>query len=575
MMKTLRNILVLFSSLFVLHSAAQTSACPDVFASPDTSLCGTGGCVNLNAVVQGTYGTNTYSVNQIGYNPFPYTGGNQVLVNIDDIWSAVIPMPFCFDFFGQTYNQLLIGSNAIITFDVAQANQYCQWPISQPIPSTGNPMNSIMAPFHDIDPSVGFTANINWQVFGTAPCRQFVISWDSVPMFSCTSIYASSQLVLHETTNIIDVYMRNKPLCSTWNTGAAILGIQNATGTVAYTASNYNYPTQWTAQNEGWRFMPSGTPNFTFEWQDMSGTQLSTNTSYQVCPSQTTQYVAVVTNTSCAGTITVYDTIQIGISPGNVTTLSTSSPDICNGGVGSATTNPSGGQGPYTYTWQPGNQTTQTINGLTAGSYTVSIVDANGCAETDTIIVANTNPPVNPIIVSDAPNGQVVQAGPGSPVQFCFTTAAPGTIQTWNWLLSNAQTSNLQNACFTVSDSGLYCVQLAVQDTNGCLDTANSCVRVISEAVISFPNVFTPNGDNNNDIFLATASGVKDLKVVIYDRWGVQVYEWNGVTTGWNGKTTKGKMATDGVYYWVATITDFQDKVTEQKGFVHLISTKQ
>src|SRR5262249_19551154 len=90
-------LLLLLPAVFFLlpeKISAQAVACPAVVAGPDTSLCGTGGCVTMNAAIQGTVSTNTYNVGSIPYNPFPYNGTNQVLVNIDDIWSNVIPLPF-------------------------------------------------------------------------------------------------------------------------------------------------------------------------------------------------------------------------------------------------------------------------------------------------------------------------------------------------------------------------------------------------------------------------------------------------------------------------------------------------
>lgn len=565
-----------FFLLFMLLSSgsvfAQGTACPDVVAGPDTSLCGTGGCVTLNASIQGTVSTNTYTVGAVPYNPFPWVGANAVLVNIDDIWDDVVPLPFCFDFFGQTYNNVVIGSNALITFDVTQANQYCQWPINAAIPSATCPMNSIMAPWHDIDPSIGNFARVTWEVYGTAPCREMVISWDTVPMFSCNGMIASSQMVLHETTNIIDVYIKAKPLCSSWNAGAAILGIQNATGTTAYVVPGYNYPTQWTANNEGWRFTPSGTQQYVFGWTDIAGNPLSTQQTFQVCPTQSTSYIATIVNQTCNGPLTVSDTVTIGVSPSTVSTVSDSTPDICNAGVGTATTNPTG-QGPFTYFWQPGGGTTQTITGLSAGTYTVTVLDAAGCATTSTVQVINVNPPINPVLTSNAVNGTINQTGPNTPVQICLTTTSPGSIATWNWLFDGTQTSILQSPCFTESDSGLYCATVAVTDTNGCQDTGNICVRVQSEMVFSFPNVYTPNGDGNNDIFQPTLIAVKDVKCTIYDRWGVEMYAWNDVAGGWNGKT-KGKDATDGVYYWEATVTDFQGESKNVAGFVHLLRKK-
>jgi gliding motility-associated-like protein len=561
---------LLFLLVFATSLKAQTTNCPAVFAGPDVSFCGSTGCDTLNATVQGTVSTSSYGVGAIPYNPYPFNGSNQILINIDDIWSAVIPMPFCFEYFGQTYNSIVIGSNAIVTFDLAQANQYCQWPISAGIPSNSNPVNSIMAPFHDIDPSVGGFASINWEVYGTAPCREFVISWDTVPMFSCNNMIASSQLVLHESTNVIDVFLKTKPLCAGWNAGAAILGIQDQTGTNAYVVPGYNYPAQWTAQNEGWRFSPTGTPNYTFGWYDLAGNLLSNSQSYYVCPTSTTSYVAVVNNSSCAGPIVVSDTVTIGISPSSLVLASTSTPAICNGSNGTATTNPTG-TGPFTYSWQPGGQTTQSISGIPPGAYYVYVTDGGGCTEIDTVYVTNTNPPINPAITSNAINGIINQPIPGGTVQVCFNNPTPGSVSTWSWVYQGTQTSSVQAPCFNETDSGLVCVILAVTDTNGCVDTSNLCIRIQSEAIFSFPNVFTPNADGSNDLFLATTIGVKDLNCVLYDRWGMEIYSWNGVTSGWNGKGSNGKDATDGVYYWVATVTDFQGKEQRVTGFVHLL----
>jgi gliding motility-associated-like protein len=103
----------------------------------------------------------------------------------------------------------------------------------------------------------------------------------------------------------------------------------------------------------------------------------------------------------------------------------------------------------------------------------------------------------------------------------------------------------------------------------------------LSEAVITFPNVFTPNGDGFNDFFNATSSGVQALRFDIFDRWGVLIQTINltggdvtAPTSGWNGRTTAGNNATDGVYYWVATVTDYQNRVKDYSGFVHLLRSQ-
>src|SRR5688572_26980498 len=121
--KLLLSFLILLFNVGQLFS--QASACPAVNAGPDQTVC-PGQCTNLTSTIQGSVGTTTYAVQTIPYNPYPYSGGNSVLINIDDTWSNVINIPFCFQFFGNTYNQLVIGSNAIISFDLTYAGGYCQ-----------------------------------------------------------------------------------------------------------------------------------------------------------------------------------------------------------------------------------------------------------------------------------------------------------------------------------------------------------------------------------------------------------------------------------------------------------------
>lgn len=196
---------------------------------------------------------NCYSLDSISYNPYAYTAGQNITLS-DDIHSGIIPIGFSFCFFGNTYDSIVISSNGYVTFDLTQANQYSTWSITSAIPDTNLPMNSIMGPFQDINP--GANGQVSYRVVGLAPYRKFIISYYQVAMFSCTNMAFSNQIVLHETTNYIDVFITDKPLCSSWNNGVAIEGLHNIDGTEAYIVPGRNYPTQWTAANDGYRFKP-------------------------------------------------------------------------------------------------------------------------------------------------------------------------------------------------------------------------------------------------------------------------------------------------------------------------------
>ncbi|HRO75092.1 MAG TPA: gliding motility-associated C-terminal domain-containing protein [Crocinitomicaceae bacterium] len=80
---------------------------------------------------------------------------------------------------------------------------------------------------------------------------------------------------------------------------------------------------------------------------------------------------------------------------------------------------------------------------------------------------------------------------------------------------------------------------------------------------LTFPNVFTPNNNNINDVFLPIVIGIPDFKVFIYNRWGNKMITLDVDTPEWNGKG-----ATEGVYYYV--LESKATKIREQ-GFFHLI----
>lgn len=242
----------------------------------------------------------------------------------DDQWSPVVPIGFSFTFFGTAYTNIVVGSNNILTFDASQANGYCQWPISAAIPSTSDPMNSIMCPWEDLFPPAGGVEV--YATIGTAPNRIFCVSYCSTPMYSCTNLSYTGCVLLYETTNVIEMHTFNKVICS-WNGGYAIHGIQNATGTVAYVVPGRNYPTNWTAVNDGYQFTPTGpstysqaaipfapvilnSPASAVSWYAGS-VLVGTGATITVTPAVTTQYVAILG--SCAGSSS--DTINVVVIP--------------------------------------------------------------------------------------------------------------------------------------------------------------------------------------------------------------------------------------------------------------------
>jgi gliding motility-associated-like protein len=99
----------------------------------------------------------------------------------------------------------------------------------------------------------------------------------------------------------------------------------------------------------------------------------------------------------------------------------------------------------------------------------------------------------------------------------------------------------------------------------------NSCDSHPVTAPI-IPNIFTPNGDGNNDLFLIIAEECKVFQLHIYDRWGTQVFSSVDKTVSWNGNVNNsGNEAVEGVYYYVLNITDLKSRNQSYKGFLTLM----
>jgi hypothetical protein len=124
-----------------------------------------------------------------------------------------------------------------------------------------------------------------------------------------------------------------------------------------------------------------GTGPYTYLWSP--GGQTNATASNLTAGS----YTCIVTdNGGCKfiDTITIYQP-----SSGIIASISSSKNSICGSNNGSASVLASGGKGPYKYLWAPAGGTNATANSLTAGTYTVTVTDANGCSQADTVSIDN------------------------------------------------------------------------------------------------------------------------------------------------------------------------------------------
>jgi uncharacterized repeat protein (TIGR01451 family) len=214
-------------------------------------------CIVLLSIV--TKAQTNYSVYPIPYNPDPFISSNIAPnTQIDDSYSTPISLGFTFNYFGVDYTEASISTNGYITFNLNLAGSYSPWSINTSITgaATQGIKNAILAPWQDINPGTG--GMIYYSINGTAPFRRFVVSFYETPMFSCTNLLFSQQIILFETTNIIETHILEKPLCATWNGSYAIHGLVDSSGANTVIVPGRDYPSVWTASYDSWRFDPSG-----------------------------------------------------------------------------------------------------------------------------------------------------------------------------------------------------------------------------------------------------------------------------------------------------------------------------
>ncbi|MBK7181705.1 MAG: hypothetical protein IPH89_01565 [Bacteroidetes bacterium] len=291
----MKNLLLLVALCISTYSLKAQA----IDAEPEVStVCG-GGSASLTATVipagspgaPGSLPTTDYAISSVPFSTDPFTSGTAVALTDDSQTGLVIPIGFTFCYFGTEYTVANIGSNNWLSFSAAQSTTYTP----QAIPSATNfPVNAILGPFQDINPGAGGT--VRYATYGTAPFRRFVVSWNNVPMFSCTGQLYSSQIIIYETTNIIETHIANKSVCPGWVGGRATHGLQNTTGTVAIAVPGRNN-TQWTASNEGTRFTPNGVATYTINWYILpANTLIGTGPSITV---NTCNFTSVLLCRSC------------------------------------------------------------------------------------------------------------------------------------------------------------------------------------------------------------------------------------------------------------------------------------
>ena len=531
-MKYNRYALTLLCSFMMLCFGNRASAQITIVADPTT--CGDT-AVTLHATLLGDV---------------PTSAG----ITADDGYSACINIGFTFNYYGNNYTQLCIGSNGVLTFGCTSAGSYCTWPISNTLAGTaagGTMQNTFCALWSDIcTPCATPGGTITYSSIGTAPYRKFMATWCATHMYSCTAQYETFQAILYETTGVLETHIAHRTyLGCTWNGPYAIVGVTNATGTASTVAPGRDWPANWGAINEAWRFTPSGAPtsaytcssipfapvpyaSSTIYWYDSATHVLvGSGPTINVHPTVPTTYVAAAAG--CSDSTFAYihvmplsggGSVGTGISaPVHITNLSGSDTIDCGSHTGIITIH---GVNPgvpdsifYSYNGMPQATIVQTslsdstlvLTGLAAGVYDYIYVKQGSC-------ISNALPWIiyNSVLVP----GFTVQLLPGCTSDQLIVTdqayshpsfSADVPISTFDYGDGTGTTST---ATHTYTAQGSYVVSQNYHNAYGCSVTAT--------LPVSFSHSL-------NSVFMPSAPQVCLGVPEIFTNSSVAFYQYNGV----------------------------------------------
>ena len=299
--------------------------------------------------------------------------------------------------------------------------------------------------------------------------------------------------------------------------------------------------------------------------------------------------VAMISVSGCTTNLTVVLNPTL-IQAANVSTNAT-----CYGGTGTITTTPQSGFPNWTITYTDLSNNSvvfsSTTNGppvsdsLGAGTYLVTYTDSLGCRHRDTLTITQPPPPQDTL-------PQTIGFCNGDSVAWYYYSVNPayqsGPYQWLNFPSGSPITGATDTLIYVQNPTVGQNYYFTWFDPNGCKRRSVVTSAFAAPNPLFGPdttsNVFTPNGDGQNDVYYPYMSlrwrkddivyYTKEFKIQIFNRWGNLVFETDDYNKGWDGRTKTNAEAGAGVYFWIATYKNRcapeSDPPIQKTGYVHI-----
>ena len=194
----------------------------------------------------------------------------------------------------------------------------------------------------------------------------------------------------------------------------------------------------------------------------------------------------------------------------------------------------------------------------------VYTLTANGCSNTQNLVVTVNPTPAKLIITADGPTVFCKEES----VVLRFNPTNTGTYQ---WYQDGVPVSGATATNTTVYTAGSFTA--IVTNSYGCASDPSTAmlVEVPCEIGISLPDIFTPNGDGSNDKIKPIVPGIHTFSFFrVYNRWGNLVFESTDPDAAWDG-SYKGEMQPQDSYSYVIEGYNFRNELIRKQGTITLV----
>ncbi|MFZ4797188.1 MAG: gliding motility-associated C-terminal domain-containing protein [Bacteroidia bacterium] len=141
------------------------------------------------------------------------------------------------------------------------------------------------------------------------------------------------------------------------------------------------------------------------------------------------------------------------------------------------------------------------------------------------------------------------------------------------WLLPNNKTSNLRSPILEIDEINNQEIVLILNSGTTCADTAKATIHYADSLnKVKTANVFTPNNDGINDYFkIDGLAKCGEAEIIIFNRWGQEIFKSSDKDFNWDGKTTNGEPVSEGVYFYLGSFKKQFESTVKLHGTITII----